>query len=1276
MKRNSRYVWLTLFTTLIVLFCLLGVSCKGNKDVFEFKKQPPEKVVIYSQVVMTDYFKKEENASYKLKVSYYNIALESDEVIEQDSMVFPCENYGNHTFTVVRTKDKKTAELSCVINVVPEKPAMTAAKSLEVLVGETKSFSDLYRESSVITTPFETEETAAFTSVKIKEQVVDLKNATTEEETESIEGGCVFANGQFTFSKQAIYEFTISASNSEGTVEQLLTVVCVNKDKIPEGITASKAFFGENNDTVMLLKSTNIEDVAFFSYDEMFNYDESNVRVEFLGDEVPQIIISSETQDGNLKLGTGYLSTFEQNREQYQIHGPNRVNSRLAYSSILSLSKLEKEKHYVLDLFHHTFRNTTNTAVGYRVVTVALHEKNEDGDLTLLGTYNARWNFDTNTVHETLKEGYILFLGSTRKDITFKYYKPSAPVLGTPTLSNVGSTVNWTETVATVGQDSSNMATYIATGYQIQFNGGEWEDYSEMSYTVADGIKAGKYELNVRAVYTVDGQNYYGATSTVLIYHNVLNINPLRLNITGNTVSWGERQGYCNTYYQYMINNSGEWVNTAETSLTLKGYERGYQSVTVRCVYFDDKGDQNFANDETIYTAESTVAVSYNLHKATESSGSVSFSSKLRTDMSYVAYEGGTLASLINQHLKISFVGRNMPTVRFLANVVQPDTYKGSGAYVTHDSASGYRLLGSKQLFVYDAGVVTTTLNEAAAHVMYTGVVEDNGLYYVYVYVFQVKGNNYISLLGKSISEGYTAEQLKVSTMDDLYTIVYGNAHYANLTFDISLMNQPFAEVANFDKKPIYVFDEVNKTITWDALEGVDSYKVIIQQNDEVIKEETVTQTTYSLRSLADGYYTITVFSVFEKFYSTASTTKEILLGAKPEAIPLSWMGNAITWKDRSLVDHYEVYVNGTKVADLADGTERYTLNGYKAGETLSLSVVAIYVAGNAVEQSENVACDFIYGSATMNKISPVAGKITENVDYIEFNGFSGATWMMVEFTGKNAPNFAFNAKNAYSLWNNESYTSAGIFITLSNEKNWGEMKITNSFNTGSGAGVWKTITGSKTNPIGLGYYEDDTKYVMILGFDKDKGTSKKDNIYYYLYSVSDSGTLVRIMGGVVVEDIALPNAGGSKAIIYPNIKNGAGTITFNFANPANDLNSLVLGLEEQAFPYKSQLKAEFELSEVSSVSRVGLRCNIKDEIIPTGNSMETDIAVGCCLLGNTKCGALEGKEYLGGDFLQLEGGVMWPVLDKNTPYYAIAKFYILDDSSCNLNNKTLCSDV
>lgn len=221
-----------------------------------------------------------------------------------------------------------------------------------------------------------------------------------------------------------------------------------------------------------------------------------------------------------------------------------------------------------------------------------------------------------------------------------------------------------------------------------------------------------------------------------------------------------------------------------------------------------------------------------------------------------------------------------------------------------------------------------------------------------------------------------------------------------------------------------------------------------------------------------------------------------------------------------------------------------------------------------------------VFGNqVTWDKVYATAG-VAENVDYLEFDGLSGDTWFMLEFTGQSVPNFALNAKNAYSTWNNEGYSNAGIFTTFSHENTWGAFKVTNSFNTSASAGVWKSVNGSSSMPLGIAYLNNATKYVMIFGFDKDGGTNNADNIYYYLYSVSDTGTLTKIWGGLLVENLALPDAGGTKAVIYPHIRNNSNTgydtyspqITFNYITPQQSLSELVNSVNEH-HAYRAQLE-------------------------------------------------------------------------------------------------------
>lgn len=258
--------------------------------------------------------------------------------------------------------------------------------------------------------------------------------------------------------------------------------------------------------------------------------------------------------------------------------------------------------------------------------------------------------------------------------------------------------------------------------------------------------------------------------------------------------------------------------------------------------------------------------------------------------------------------------------------------------------------------------------------------------------------------------------------------------------------------------------------------------------------------------------------------------------------------------------------------------TVRTTITFKYATPQKSISALVNSLSDDCAYKGELLGELGIFGNqVTWDKVYATAG-VAENVDYLEFDGLSGDTWFMLEFTGQSVPNFALNAKNAYSTWNQESQSNAGVFATFSDELSWASFKAVNSLNTTTGH--WTTVNGSSSMPLGIAYLNNATKYVMIFGFDKDGGTNNADNIYYYLYSVSDTGTLTKIWGGLLVENLALPDAGGTKAVIYPHIRNNSNTdydtyspkITFNYIAPQQSLSELVNSVTEH-HAYRAQLE-------------------------------------------------------------------------------------------------------
>ncbi|MBQ8229266.1 MAG: hypothetical protein IJZ32_01060 [Clostridia bacterium] len=252
-----------------------------------------------------------------------------------------------------------------------------------------------------------------------------------------------------------------------------------------------------------------------------------------------------------------------------------------------------------------------------------------------------------------------------------------------------------------------------------------------------------------------------------------------------------------------------------------------------------------------------------------------------------------------------------------------------------------------------------------------------------------------------------------------------------------------------------------------------------------------------------------------------------------------------------------------------------------------SLSALVNSLSDECVYKEELSGKLGVFGQqVTWDKVYATAG-VAEGVDYLEFDGLSGDTWFMLEFTGQSIPNFALNAKNAYSTWNNEGYSNAGIFATFSQENDWGRFKATSSLKTDSSAGVWVSMAGSSSMPLGIANFNNSTKYVLIFGFDKDSGveTATKETLHYYLYSVDENGTLTKVVGQKLQHtngdtEFALPDAGGSKAVIYPHIRNNSNPgydtyspqITFSYITPQQSLSELVNSVNEH-HAYRAQLE-------------------------------------------------------------------------------------------------------
>ncbi len=236
-------------------------------------------------------------------------------------------------------------------------------------------------------------------------------------------------------------------------------------------------------------------------------------------------------------------------------------------------------------------------------------------------------------------------------------------------------------------------------------------------------------------------------------------------------------------------------------------------------------------------------------------------------------------------------------------------------------------------------------------------------------------------------------------------------------------------------------------------------------------------------------------------------------------------------------------------------------------------------------------------GEATFDRVQAVKG-IATNVDYVKFDGFDGDVWFMTQFTGKNAPNYAVHAEDAFETWdakvatapgaanwNDYKYFPAGTLITNSSEKTWMNLAVFRGANTDHTAGADKRGTVGDGSKVGMYRYADNVEYIQIVGYNHTTAV-----ISSYLFTVAN-GTLTLVDKVDVTVAHCNGALNGSVAVIYPNIgvtpavtdgvytAQGPESISFTYAQPAESLYALVNGLDND-YAYKAQV---IELLEVKA---------------------------------------------------------------------------------------------
>ena len=219
----------------------------------------------------------------------------------------------------------------------------------------------------------------------------------------------------------------------------------------------------------------------------------------------------------------------------------------------------------------------------------------------------------------------------------------------------------------------------------------------------------------------------------------------------------------------------------------------------------------------------------------------------------------------------------------------------------------------------------------------------------------------------------------------------------------------------------------------------------------------------------------------------------------------------------------------------------------------------------------------------TLNKIETDGAGNATNVQSIVFDGLSGDTWFMVQFTGNNAPNFAVRSTAQFTEWGAATTgNDAGMLITNSSYENQRSINLYRGTKTDSGA---RRVRMDGTMGVGAGNecFAANKNYIMIIGYTQNASVSTSADITCYIFEILEDGALSLIFNKTVTGTYAYNALTGTKAVIYGNIgvtanQLGPDSVTFTYAIPKSSLEELINGVAD-TYQYKTALKTSLEIA-------------------------------------------------------------------------------------------------
>ena len=501
MKRRTRLISIIVLSLVFLFSAFASVSC-ANKEVVDltkveasvgenmFKTDVKKYFVIESVIDIDDYIVKLDGAKdYSVHFNYKNDKGESKtDVVKGTTYYFMSKGTYEMVYTAAVDGGyvRQSIELEVQgkgLSILTNKYPLVYAKDTEVLLKALTVNANPYCSA---TNEFK------FEKVDFYQTAFDLDKTVNEETkyTKSLKG-----ETKIKFDKAGTYDFTISCTADGEYASAIIKVAVVDESKKGNEEYVLKNELGEyassnaeiDGDIVKLVQA-DYNAASYLALEGKY-YDEDVIRVDFKGQNCPQIGLLSQPIEGAynpyaLYGGKGFTFSMEYSyRDKFSIWGDKATTGLGRFSGTnmhngnsstgyFGLENFDKDKYYTIEIN----LSTTSAPYGINVFRIAILE------IENYGTENESYKKVYPTAEQNAKyfevpagsskdyeSGNVVFYGSRYDDITFKIYKPTGRVDG---FTRNGNTVTW--------EEIDDVVYYVST------DGSKYTMQTENSYTLAE----------------------------------------------------------------------------------------------------------------------------------------------------------------------------------------------------------------------------------------------------------------------------------------------------------------------------------------------------------------------------------------------------------------------------------------------------------------------------------------------------------------------------------------------------------------------------------------------------------------------------------------------------------------------------------------------------------------------------------------------------------------------------------------------------------------------